>query len=272
VRAGGAEHLETMNFPQKTVASIFRPQAYLQFYREPLSKAIIYLALLTLVLSGISSIRNVYLYSQGLNEIIAEFAYSVPDFELDNGRLRVEGPMPLYVDQSEDFLFVIDTSGQLSAAVLDGHADGVFISAYELVDKTAYEISVIRFADLPAFRLTKSGVEQWLPLLRWVNLFIVLFGITFSFLGKLVSAFLVGLAGMIMVSVQKIQVGFDQLYKLSIYALTLPMLLKLLVGLTGQTVPGFNLLYYSIALVFLWRALTVLRTAMDTEEETHLTM
>jgi hypothetical protein len=256
---------EKMGFFSKFVGSMTKGEAYRRFYLEPLGQAMIYLLLLTVLLSGINSIRNVYLFNQGIDEIIHEVAYGMPYFELRDGRLRIDGEMPIYVDKTDDFIFVVDTSGKLDASVLDDYYEGVFISEFQFVQKTGLETTSYRFSDFGGFRVTKSDVVRWLPVLRWMNVFIVFFGLLFAFVGKLISAFIVGIGGMILELVVKFKVGFDQLYKLSIYALTLPMVLKLLVNLAGVEVPSFNLMYYTIALFYLWRALRVLRDGSEAE-------
>lgn len=66
------------------------------------------------------------------------------------------------------------------------------------------------------------------------------------------------------------KIGFRNLFKLSIYALTLPILIKFVLTLGNITIPYFWVLYYGIALVYLWKALHLMRTKSDAmaEEDT----
>lgn len=255
---------EKMSFLSQFRNSIVSFESYRHFLRQKVGRAVLYLLLLSLILSAVTGIKVLYDFNYGIDVMIRNFRTEVPNFVLKNGELTVDAPMPYYVEKDEDFLFVIDTSGKLDESVLNDYPEGIFLSRYEAVLKqNAFEIRKIDFSSLAGATITKDEVINWLPLLKWLSIFIIVFGFLFYFIGKLLSALLISLLGLIMSSAAKFRMEFGDLYKLSIYTLTLPMVIKALVGLAGINIPFFWLIYYGIAVFYLWKAIQLLKR--DTE-------
>lgn len=261
---------ERMKPITRFVSSITKTEGYHTFFREPLGKAILYLLVVSILFAGINSIRIAVGLSNGIDEVVNALATEVPNFEIRDGILIIDARMPIIVEDSPDMLFIIDTSGTLDKTVLDDYDNGIFVSQYGFVDKTdGFEVHSYQFSQFGAFSVTKQDVQAWLPLLKWLNIFIIVFSIIFYFIGKLLSAVIVSIGGLIIESIVKHKVGFTDLMKLSIYALTLPMVLKFLLAVSEVAIPYFWVIYYGIALIYVWKALQLLlmKSEMDTAAE-----
>jgi hypothetical protein len=263
--------LEKMNPTTRFVYSMTRIKAYLTFFQEPVVNAIVYLLLVSLLFAGINTIIIAVGLSKGIDEVVEVLAHEVPYFELRNGELVVDGEMPIISEDGPDNVFIVDTSGVLDVSFLDAYENGIFISKYGYAQKAdGLIVHSFDFSQMGAFTITKQSIQGWMPLLKWLSVLIVVFGIAFYFAGKLMSAVIVSLLGLIIELAVNHQVGFGSLFKLSIYALTLPMLIKFVLTLGNITIPYFWVFYYGIALVYLWKALQLLQTKSDAmaEEDT----
>ena len=231
---------------------IVDPTAYNTFLKESTGRAVVYLLLLCLIFGGISAIRNVYDFNMGIFVASNVFKEKVPNFTLENGELNVEGQMPIIINDGQASVVIIDTSGKSDETVLDKYSSGVFISKTKFVQKKSYiQKTETNFASLKTITITKAQVETWIGLIKYGNIFIVVLGPIFFFAFKFIAAFIVSLFGLIINAFFKAKVNFTQMYKLSIYALTFSIILKVFFAVISVQVPHFWILYYGIPLIYL---------------------
>ena len=243
---------EKMGFFSKLKNSIFDPTAYNTFLKESTGRAVVYLLLLCLIFGGLNAIRNVYDFNRGIIVALSDFKEKVPNFTLENGELNVEGQMPIIINEGQASVVIIDTSGKSEGNVLDKYSSGVFISKTKFIQKkNAIQKTETDFANLRTLTITKPQVESWIGLAKYANIFIVVFGPIFFFAFKFISAFIVTLLGLIINAFFKAKVNFAELYKLSIYALTFSIMLKVFFAVISIEVPHFWMLYYGIPLIYL---------------------
>ena len=246
-----------MSFPEQFISSVFKFKAYKSFFQRSLGRAFLYLFLASIILYGLGGIRFMVEFNAGIDEIITTLKSDLPYFELHNGELTVEAEMPYTVSEAADHIFIIDTSGQLDQSVLDGYDMGILLTKHDMYQKqSTFET---RHYDLKAFTgltVTRSDFIHWIPMLKWLIAFVALFGFIFYFCGKLLSALIIGVGGLIIESATNRKIGFGNLYKLSLYALTLPMIIQMVLTLARVTVPLFFIIYYGVALFYLYKAVT----------------
>ncbi|MEW5785062.1 MAG: DUF1189 domain-containing protein [Bacillota bacterium] len=248
-----------MDLPRQFVSSMFKIEAYRYFFRQSLGRAFLYLFFISVILAGLSGIKPLVNYCATIDEMVLAMNTDAPHFELHNGELTMDAAMPYIIDQSADYFFAVDTTGQLDGSVLDNYQQGILITKHGWFQKqNAYRLEQYSFKSLGNISITKDDVIEWLPMLKWFSLLIIFFGFIFYFCGKLLSALIIGAGGLIFAGTAKTKIGFGNLYKLSIYTLTLPMVLKALLNIVEVTVPLFWVFYYGIALIYLFRAITIL--------------
>lgn len=246
---------ENLSFPEQFIGSIFKFETYRVFFRRSTGRAFLYLFLASIILAGLGSIRFLVEFNAEINEVVNTLKANLPYFELRNGELTVDAGMPYIVSESADHIFVIDTTGQLDQSILDDYDVGMLLTKHDLYQKQS--VFETRHYSLNAFAgltITRDDMIRWLPILRWLIVIIIMFGFVFYFCGKLLSALIISLGGLIIENAVNRKIGFGSLFKLSLYALTLPMIIQVVLTLARVTVPMFFLLYYSIALFYLYKA------------------
>ncbi len=229
------------------------------FYRQikgnRFGRSFLYLLLLFLILYSINGAKNFIISRYYIEEAVAEFSETIPEFRLENGEFIFEGKMPYYISSSTSEVFVIDTTGQVDKSVLDSAKTGLLITRDRVhVKRSAAQLQEYNLRELPeGFRLTKAQVVEFLPKLSWILMVLIVFGFVFVLAWKLLNVVLLALLGLISNSAFKAALSYGQLLNISIYALTLPMLLELaysLVRVTGVYIPYFWVIYWLISILY----------------------
>lgn len=249
-----------ISLPLQFFNSMFNFEAYRVFFRQSTGKAFLYLFVVAVVLAGLSGIKPLLEYNRAIDELISAMEAKIPYFELRDGELAVDAEMPCVIEDSPEYFFAIDTSNRLDESVLDDYPEGMLLTRHAVIHKVN-RVQTNHFSYQSfGFNITRDDVARWLPALKWGVVFIALFGFMYYFCGKLISALILSVAGLIIESITGCKIGFGNIYKLTLYALTLPMVIKAGLSIAGVSVPLFWLIYHGIALFYLYKAIT---TAYD---------
>ena len=255
-----------VSFVRQFWISITNWKEYPLLKAQTLGKAFGYLFLITLVFGSISLIKPIIEFNDFLEELAVQYQAKVPEFVFGDGALRVDAKMPVTLLDEAKSLFVIDTSGATDSSILNNYEEGALVTKDKLFFKhNRYELREYNFSEFKEVRFTKSDLGSWIPYLKWLSVLVVLFGWVGFMVGKLFSALLVSLVGLIIFNSYRDQLNFSQIYKLAIYALTLPILIKVSLELIGYTLPLFFLLYYGLAIVYLVLAAGSFKPKLVTE-------
>lgn len=256
-----------VNFFTKLYKSITDTNFYRNFLDEPLKRAITYLLGVTLIFGSISMVRTIYDLNLNMNQTIDFFDKKVPDFKLENGELTVKGRMPLIIDEKNGDITIIDTTGRTNESVLDKYEKGTFVSKDKIVRKESeLQKREYYFSAAKEVTVTKNNVRGLVPLLKWIYVITVLFGLLGFFISKLLNALFLSIIVAITFKVSSIGLTFKDVYKLSLYALTLPIIISTILDIIPVYVPYFWILYYGIALYYLWKAIDNIKKDKLAEE------
>jgi cellulose synthase/poly-beta-1,6-N-acetylglucosamine synthase-like glycosyltransferase len=174
----------------------------------------------------------------------------------------------MIINEGQDSILIIDTSGKSDETVLDKYNSGMFIGKTKFVQKqNSAQKTVTSFDSLKALTITKAEVENWIGIAKYGNIFLVTFGPMFFFGFKFIAAFIVSLIGLIINAFIKAKVTLGEMYKLSIYALTFSIILKVFFAVIAIEVPYFWVLYYGVPLIFLGVGL---KSISETQKESIL--
>ncbi|MCX7711117.1 MAG: DUF1189 domain-containing protein [Clostridia bacterium] len=256
----------TPNFLSKFIGSISNFNSYTVFTKLTVGKAFSYLFLLTVLLGTISLIRPVYEFNNGIASFITTFNDQVPDFALQNGKLSVSGKMPITIQDGNQPI-IIDTTDQTPVEVLDQYPQGILVLSDRMIQKRVFDTRTTEFSSMAGFSITKADVAGWIPLLKWFSIAIILFGLIGFFIGKIFSALVVSLIALVINSISKANLSYSNLFKISAYALTLPIVLKVLLGLASANVPFFFLIYYGLAAFYVGMALKYIKQETLPDQE-----
>ena len=198
---------------------------------------------------------------------IYAFEEKIPDFVLEEGELRAQGKMPVTIE-SPGSLIIIDTSGKTGENVLDGYPNGIYISKHIMVQKTLFDKRVIDFSQLQQLKLTKDMLLSWLPYLRFTAIAVLLFVPVTFVVARFLTALLMSLVGLIFNTSMHMNLNFGELFSLSTYSLTLPILLVSVLKAGAIHIPAFWLIYFAIGSIYLWKAMNTIKNSDQPPELT----
>ncbi|HOE57393.1 MAG TPA: DUF1189 domain-containing protein [Bacillota bacterium] len=257
-----------MNFFTQIRESVIDFKFYRSIRNNKFSRSFLYLLLLFLIIYFINGIRTFIVTRIVIDKIGVNFIENVPEFRLENGELSFEGNMPYYISNSTNEIFVIDTTGSVKESVLKDVRTGMLITRNNIYIKTnEIETRTFSLTELKGIILTKSDILEFLPKLSWIMLIFIVFGFIFALGWKLLNAVILALLGLIVNSVLKGRLKFNNMLNISIYVLTLPMLIQLAVNLYGYPLPGFGLIYWGISILY---AALAVKSCRDEENESDL--
>jgi len=233
---------------------------------EDFGKSLRYLLIIMLFIGSIIMINaGIEIYSFK-KDFVQKLETKFPDFELKDGRFLCSGIMP-FIYNSKDEVFIIDTSGKTYKEVLNGYKSGVYISETNIeYKKSTAETRSYNLSDAKNFNFTKSKLIKVINQFTIPGLiFIFLVSVFFIFVAKLVGVLLLTIIALIINKVLKSEIDYTNIFKISIYAIVLPSIIKFGLGLAKTDIPYFFVLYYGIATFYIWRYIKGFNVIADQE-------
>jgi hypothetical protein len=257
-----------MSFWNQLVGSIMKIDYYSNFIKRSTGKAVLYLVLLTFIGSFLYGITVSLAWNEKVDMVREKIRTESPDFVFKNGEVTVKAPMPYVILKTNDTLLVVDTSGKSDESVLKGYEKGTFIGKNRIVDKkSSLETRSYDLSSIKELTFTKADVVSVMPWMKWFNILIVIVMFIYSIIVNLIAALLVGICGWIASKIMKIEMVFNDLYKISIYTLTLPLLLEMGRDLSGVVIPFFKVGFYIISIAYFVRVLALMKNNIITVDE-----
>ena len=247
-----------MGFFKKFLNSLFNFKAYNTFLSQTTGKAVLYM----LILCALLGIINCTSFASYLNSYLPPFKEelekNVPEFEFKNGKLTFEGDMPIVIkDEEADIIVYIDTENPIDNSVLDDYSNGFLITSDSFSVKQGINTQSMNFSSLNGTNLDKDKFIDFIP--NKIPMFFIIvyyiFSVLFSFLGKIIGAFIVlGIAGTILSKIMNKPLKYSESFRLGLYALTVPMLISticFLLTFVGNIFPFPGYISYGIAIIYL---------------------
>lgn len=243
------------------------PSDCAQFVNDSVGRALTYLLLLSLVLGMLTSIGVLVNYLTAINQVRQAMEHDMPDFSIKDGVFEFEHEMPYVVDQGTGWLFIIDTTGQTSQEILSEYVSGIFINSDTILFKDKGTLESINLADLAPVTITKNTLDNWLVIAKYLAIPGVLIWLLVFFVGKVLSALIVAVLGLVAANSFSIQLSYKRLFVLAVYSLTIPSLARLVHTYLGFTIPYFWLLYFAVAAVCIVLAVKATPPYLTVEQE-----
>ncbi|WP_240689485.1 DUF1189 domain-containing protein [Ammoniphilus sp. YIM 78166] len=253
-------------FFQEIKSSILNIKAYLHFSKQSLQKTFLYLILFSSLIWILGYIGVYQNMSQGIAEIRTKVIEEVPDFTFPDGRLEVSGPMPAILYKDLTSVVIVDTTGETNENVLNSYRSGLLILSDRLINKREEgRIEEIQFFTFGPMSFTKDDVVSWLPYFKWVYWIVAVAMFIYTAISYLINALWVSLIGLLLNLFMKTKATFGALYKISVYALTLPMLLDTLFSYLRMDL--YHLIFYITAAIYVGLALLEMDKELKGSEE-----
>lgn len=265
------ENMKSPNIFIKFIKSFTDFRVYNKIRHEKLGKSFGYLILFALIIGITFGIVVSVKTSHSIDSTI-EFLQSddIPEITVRNGILNIDMDEPLVLNDNHDFIFIVDMTDRYTLNDLAGYSIGYLITPERIIINQAGSPPMpLEFKDLRDFNIDKHSVIEILNSFKGLAIgFIIFIIILGTILLKLFDSLILSIIGIISNSILKTNLNYNELYKIGIYALTLPSLIMLLINSLGFTLAfGLKILiYYGISTIIIVMALK--NISIDDNNET----
>lgn len=283
-----------IGFFRKIGYSITKFEKYPEMAAEGMPRAFIYLAQIMLIFSIIVSLAFIYkthtIVKNGVNYIQNE----IPDITYIDGNLKVYSEEPIIIDTQTSIIdkIIIDTNTEnnekieeyLKSIPIDNSGililkDRAIIKVNGMEESETYTYDQIlsSISNLNFNNSTKQDIINYLSgnimfsvyLAFFVLMLVYVFAI--YIISVIIDTLLVAILGRITLLFTKLKLKFSAVYNMSIYALTISILLNAIYiainTITGFEMKYFHVMYTSIAYVCLVAAIFIIKSDLMKRQE-----
>lgn len=218
----------------------------------------LYILFLGLFVVGFKSFELSIYINNGIDNFIKTELSKIPEFSLKDGNLKIDGEMPIRIDVSENpnnrSILIIDTTGATFESELENYSSGILITKdYMIVKENPYKpITTLKLKDIP-FSIQKSDLANYLGYIKYFVIIYAFFGFIFFIIKFIFMTLIIALICKLALNDEKYGFKYGTLFKISIYASTLPLLIKTI--LTSNTISSIfssflltNGIYFGVAI------------------------
>ena len=237
-----------ISFMDRLKISITSIKGYKELIKEGLSKAIIYSLLLSLiigVIQGIFTFTTISTVQKTMQKVISsdEFKFTLQDGILDfeNSPIKSEeGRSIVYIDTN----ISLDNVDSIRNIVV--HKD---VSLAILKDGMSYRINGeeynYKFSDIPLVgTINNELLLKSLNLIGIIKYIAFIMTIIITYIIFMINAFLLSIIGLILNKINKLDLRYENVFKICIYATTLPTIIGVIlpIGSFGFLISGIYLI------------------------------
>lgn len=276
------EQENKISFIKKVYNSIIKIEKYPEMAAQGLPKAIKYLIQLIIIFSIIVSIFNIYNINKIVKETGKYIENEIPDFSYSQGELKINSE-DVITKQIEEFgNIIIDTNyneeGKVSSYIneLQSQKSGIILLKDKIIVKTDVMDATINYSysDL----LSGTGINEFTKqeLINYINstqmlniyigifLILVIWAFSLYLINTLVNVIAISIFGYIVSLIIKMKMNYKAIFNMTIYSITLSTILSMLyIGInyvTGFTIKFFDLMYITVACIYLIAAIFIIKT------------
>lgn len=247
---------EKIKMRNKFIFSI-NPKKYVYLYKDKLSKAFLYVLVLSLIIGVIQGVMSTVIISglEKATEMILK--QEEVQFEMKNGLLSFKSS-PIKEEEGQVLLY-IDTNKSLdeleSLRSITVHKEMVTVLLKDgFMIKGGSENIIGKYSELGLDKIDfdNNFVISLLEKFDVIKYIIIPIIIIFNFVQLIIQALLISLVGLLSSLLGNKKVSYNELLKLSLYAVTLPAIINLIypIGgyfiLIGGIILMFGLTYISV--------------------------
>lgn len=252
-----------MGFFAKIYYSVVSFDKYKYFLRQSTARAVLHVLIIALVCCIITFIPLVNDYNKIVDEIIVKVDTTAPDFKFADGKLEIAGDMPIILEDG-NITIIIDTSPNAEDTILDSYDKLILITSDKIIQKNYVDRTYTSFDVFRELKLTKDNLKEVLPLMKPLGIPVFIFIGILLVCWSLITIFIVSIIALIINSSKGTNLSYRSIYKISAYALTLPLIAITFLGLLPINFLFLRLLYYAIAAVYVFGSINSIKSNLDT--------
>ena len=284
--------MKKINFFKKIYYSITKFEKYPVMSAEGTARAFKYLCLLMLIFSVIVSAGWMIEFQKTIKTGVDYIQNELPDFKLVNGKLEIAATEKIKIDAKIPTLdqIIIDTNTD-SEEQIDEYIksiptdntgiiflkDKLLVKVDETNQRVEYRYEdILSRLNINKGTITKLNIIEYLTGNESISFYIICFSfmtiyvLIIYLISVLVDTLLIAVLGMITALFTKLKLKFSAVYNMSVYALTLSILLNAIYiavnFITGFEMSYFQIMYTSIAYVYLVAAIFIIRLDFEKKQ------
>lgn len=206
------------------------PKRYKNFINDRLQKAILYLLIMSTLIGLIQSIKVIVAFSDIKKSFENALREDEFKFEMENGILDFEASS-LKIEEGQ-YLLLIDTNKELKdigllRSVIVHKNESIVLLKDGLVIKRESGERTLKYSDLGNdLYIDNNSLINTIDKFSFLKFIFIPIAILIEFISILIYALLVSIVGVLNILFSRRKVSFSDIFKLSIYSLTIPLLLN----------------------------------------------
>ncbi|MFB3894714.1 MAG: DUF1189 domain-containing protein [bacterium] len=246
--------------PKGFFASIPQSCTDFQFYKEvavqPMKKALLYIFLILLIAAVLMSIGNIIRVNKVIDIVKNWEIKNVPEIRIVDGKTQVDVPQPFTVWKDENFIFLIDTTGQYTSIDTIYKAGALLTQTKLIMKQDELRTQQYELSQFPNVTVNKDSITRWSKIGQTIIWIILPIGTYFYLLfAKWFQIILFSLFTLSLNNSMKTNLKYPQLLKIGIYALTAPIILDIIYSLVGRPNSLIILIYIAVYVIYLTMAM-----------------
>lgn len=243
-----------MSFFEQMITAVYRFQSYPKLILQKFGKVICYLLIFTFIIAIVNAIPYAVKYKKfgGITGAIQKY---VPEFSIENGKFKCE-PVD-FNDEMMGVKILIDDNEKAENVDVKDSVLYIVADSDKMIVGNNIQKQVIEFSQFKDEKIDKSTLINFFSSKKVKLAIFNIFGIStlFSlFIGTLLGLFMLSLAAsLINVCFVRANLGYGDMFKLSVYARTFPSILVMIIGLSGFSYG--SLLYWGLFITYIYLGL-----------------
>lgn len=227
-----------------------RPKKYIYLVKENLSKAFLYILLLSVIFGFIQGSMSTYIISNVEKAVEIFLKQDELKFELKDGILSFPSS-PIKEEEGQTLLY-IDTNKSLddldSIRNITVHKDNATVILKDgVMTKFSSEQNTFKYSDygLDKFNINNDIVINALSKIYIIKYFIIPFSMIVNFVQLLIWGLIISLVGVVNNLINPKKMKYSKTLTISLYAVTLPALINSIypIGALSVLIGGFVLMF-----------------------------
>lgn len=254
-------NINKLGFFKKIYYSVAGFEKYRAFLRQSIGRAVAYLIFLSLIVSLSIFVPQQIKYNKMVDYLTENFDSLIPQFTFSGGKLEIDADMPIIID-SDGMSIVIDTLPDAEDKLFN-YDSVILVTSDKIIQKYYTNRNEISLSTLSYFTLTNEDLKQSLPYMKTIGASLFFLYIVIFICGRFLMALIVSLIGLVLNSMKQTGLSYRNIFKFSVYSITLPTLLTAIISFIPFQIPFLGLIYYVIASVYMYGAINVVKQGLD---------
>jgi hypothetical protein len=207
------------------IASIGKVNEYHRLKNNPMWKTIVYLLLISLLFGLVFSSSFQNRYNKLLIMVAESYDTKIPEFKIENSQLNTANNEKVLIEKDKGAI-IFDTSEGADENALGKYDYGaLFLKDKFIIKSTKHSIMTKSWEQFSFEGYDKPMIREMIGSIPMLMLIITIFTIAALIFISIINSLFISIALLLAKKLWKIQVTFVQIFKMSIYSMTLPMVI-----------------------------------------------